>query len=146
MSGSKSRWFRRVIPTIFSRPPPAPDRFLLVRHVPLTQSGCGIRSNLWEFSSLACHGSLSHLDKIHPSPVREGNMAGVRPVIELDRHSLLVNGQHRRRHTFVPGPAVIVNNPPALFDLVQCASQFHDFIMRDRSRIINNILGFFLLF
>jgi hypothetical protein len=73
-------------------------------------------------------------------------VAGVRTVIELDRHPLFVNGQHRRQHALVTGPAVVVNNPTALFDLVQCAPKFHGAIVRDRSRIINNILNLFLRF
>jgi len=65
-------------------------------------------------------------------------VARVGPVIELNRHPLLVNREHRRQHAFVPGSTVIIDDPPALFDLVQSAFQFHDHIMPDRSRIIND--------
>jgi hypothetical protein len=43
----------------------------------------------------------------------------------------------------VPWPSIVVDNPSALLNLVQRAPQFHDYIMRDRSRIFNNILCFF---
>ena len=112
---------------------------------------CGCCSKSWLFKleppsrfaeTLNPRCLVGHLDKIHPSSVRERDVVRIRPVIELDSHSLLVNGQHRRRYTFVPGPAVIVNNPPALFDLIQSAPQFHVFTMPDRSRMFKNNQSF----
>src|SRR5882724_93609 len=63
-------------------------------------------------------GSLGHLDKIHPTPIRKGNVAGVRTVVELHRHALAVHGDHGRHYALVTMSPVVVNNPAVLFDLV----------------------------
>ena len=69
-------------------------------------------------------------------------MAYVRPVIELHRHALVVHDDHCRQHSLVTWPPIVIDNPPALFDSVYCAGEFHGVSMPDRSGIIKHILVF----
>lgn len=84
--------------------------------------------------------SLHDTNVIHPFPVGESYVVRIRPVLELHRHPLHINGQHNSRHPLMPRPAIIIEDPAACFDLVN-NSQLHEQSMRDRSRIVKEFFA-----
>ena len=68
---------------------------------------------------------FKNLDKIHPGAVGEIDPRSVCTVLELNHHSLWVDGKHIRRNARVPKTAVVVNNPAARFDLVDSSEWSH---------------------
>jgi hypothetical protein len=53
--------------------------------------------------------------------------SGISAVLEFHRHAFVIHCQHRRRHGFVTGASVNVNNSAARLDLVDGGPEFHIF-------------------